>query len=173
MLAVGIAKAETEHEKARINVKDKIDRIRRADVNTSGLSGEAPELHMGEWDAEIEHLEALTDLLLLNLEDRCYSLLNGLRGKEKQVRDALREVKVAGDCPSTAAKKSKTAQASASGSREQVAYLSRAVEELTIALHGADQQLSEIYDDLGDQYLHRPSSSSTSGSLRLLEAAQR
>ena len=44
------------------------------------------------WDAELERLDARSDLTLARLEERYYQILRDLRAKEKAVRAELREL---------------------------------------------------------------------------------
>lgn len=46
------------------------------------------------WDSEIEHLDAMTDLILLRLEGEYYGRLRTLRGKEEEIKNNLRLVAV-------------------------------------------------------------------------------
>ena len=47
-------------------------------------------------DAELERLDARSDLILARLEERFYQILRDLRTKEKAVRAELRELHCAG-----------------------------------------------------------------------------
>lgn len=44
------------------------------------------------WDAELERLDARSDLTLARLEERYYRILRDLRAKEKAIRAELREL---------------------------------------------------------------------------------
>ncbi len=50
---------------------------------------------LASWDGEIEHLDAKADIILLQLEDRYYTLLRTLRGKEKDIQTGLQQLKAA------------------------------------------------------------------------------
>ena len=41
------------------------------------------------WDDEIEHLEARVDIIMAQIEDRCYCLLKGLRTRENELKGQL------------------------------------------------------------------------------------
>ena len=47
------------------------------------------------WDTQIEHLDARTDIVLMKLEDRYYSLLQTLRAREEAIRGNLKELDAA------------------------------------------------------------------------------
>lgn len=50
---------------------------------------------LASWDGEIEHLDAKADIILLQLEDKYYTLLRTLRGKEKEIESGLQQLKAA------------------------------------------------------------------------------
>ena len=47
------------------------------------------------WDGEIGHLDACADIKLLQLEDKYYTLLRTLRGKEREIWIRLQQLKAA------------------------------------------------------------------------------
>ena len=47
------------------------------------------------WDGETEHLDARADIILLQLEDKYYTLLRTLRGKEMEIKTGLQQLKAA------------------------------------------------------------------------------
>ena len=51
--------------------------------------------HLAKWDGEIDHLDARADIILLQLEDRYYTLLRSLRGKEMEIKSGLQQLKAA------------------------------------------------------------------------------
>ena len=53
---------------------------------------ETVESQIKAWDAEIEHLKARADLILIDIEERYYGVLRGLRLRERAVRESLREL---------------------------------------------------------------------------------
>ena len=57
-----------------------------------GSYEEEVESQMEEWDAQIEHLKARADLILVDIEERYYGVLRGLRLRERAVRESLREL---------------------------------------------------------------------------------
>ena len=117
---------------------------------------ESTESLLSRSDAEIEHLDAVIDLLLLNLEDRYCQLLGDLRGKEQQVREALHEVESAGpgSCCTLAIDNANTAPAN--NRQESVWRLRRATEDLRRALESADSQVSRINSEVTAQYVACP-----------------
>jgi S-adenosylhomocysteine hydrolase len=50
---------------------------------------------LASWDGEIEHLDAKADIILLQLEEKYYTLLRTLRGKEKEIMTGLQQLKAA------------------------------------------------------------------------------
>ena len=49
-----------------------------------------------EWDAEIDHLDDVADMLVAHIEDNYYRLIGSLRSKEKELKEQLARVR-AGD----------------------------------------------------------------------------
>jgi hypothetical protein len=53
------------------------------------LYEEAVASQLKVWDDEIDHLDAMADIILAQVEDRYYGLLKSLRRKEREVREQL------------------------------------------------------------------------------------
>src|SRR5689334_20808630 len=104
-----------------------MDRAGQTTIAVPQLCCERVASDLEQCSAQVEHLEASIDLLLLSLEDQYYRLLRSLRDKETLARDALKGVEV----PSDYAR-------GTSGSP-------RVAEELVLALNRAEQQMVEIY----------------------------
>lgn len=58
---------------------------------------ESVESQLKAWDAEIEHLDARADMLIACFEEKYYSLLRRLRGKEEELRQQLVELRAVPD----------------------------------------------------------------------------
>jgi hypothetical protein len=56
------------------------------------LTEETVRSQLKVWDDEIDHLDARTDIILAQVEERYYSLLRSLRQKELAVRNCLNEL---------------------------------------------------------------------------------
>lgn len=64
-------------------------------MTTKDVYIETVKRQLASWDGEIEHLDAKADIILLQLEDRYYTLLRTLRGKEKAIKTGLQQLKAA------------------------------------------------------------------------------
>ena len=89
--------------------------------------------HLAKWDGEIDHLDARADIILLQLEDRYYTLLRALRGKEMEIKSGLQQLKAADE----------------TCWRQLLPVLAGAASELELALTTAEQELAATRVPLG------------------------
>jgi len=82
--------------------------------------------HLAKWDGEIDHLDARADIILLQLEDRYYTLLRSLRGKEMEIKSGLQQLNAADE----------------TCWRQLLPLLAGAASELERALTTAEQELA-------------------------------
>jgi hypothetical protein len=82
------------------------------------------------WDSEIEHLDAMTDIILAQVEDRYYNLIRCLRNRDKELKAQLAELKA-------------TCEADA-GWQKLNAQLARATHDMRLAINTAAEEIEHM-----------------------------